>query len=237
MQALRDFLDRLPETRWPHLWLVLLCLALWLPGFRSLPAGDRDESRFAQASRQMVETGDYVRIRLGEVERNKKPAGIHWAQAASVHVLEGLGIHSEARARIWAYRIPSLAGALLAGSFVLVIETHIATMDGFGKCDREHFDALLHGGVEQAAALDAVLAQHVDRETKQLSPVEHAALMIGVYELKNCIEVPYRVVINEAVELAKAFGGTDGHKYVNGVLDRCASELRAAEIGPRTAKP
>ncbi len=126
---------------------------------------------------------------------------------------------------------------LLSGESVSAIETHIATMDGFGKCDREHFDALLHGGVEQAAALDAVLAQHVDRETKQLSPVEHAALMIGVYELKNCIEVPYRVVINEAVELAKAFGGTDGHKYVNGVLDRCASELRAAEIGPRTAKP
>jgi 4-amino-4-deoxy-L-arabinose transferase-like glycosyltransferase len=154
MQRALDFLERLPEARWPHLWLVLLCLALWLPGFTSIPAGDRDESRFAQASRQMVETGDYVRIRLGEVERNKKPAGIHWAQAASVHALETLGIHSDARHRIWAYRIPSLAGALLAvlatfhlgralvgrraaflgaamlaGSFVLVIETHIAKTD------------------------------------------------------------------------------------------------------------
>ncbi|WP_372621632.1 ArnT family glycosyltransferase [Falsiroseomonas sp.] len=154
MQRAREFLDRLPETRRPHLWLVLLCLALWLPGFRSIPAGDRDESRFAQASRQMVESGNYVRIQLGEVERNKKPAGIHWAQAASVHALETLGIHSEARDRIWAYRLPSLAGAilavlatfqfgralvgrraaflgaaLLASCFVLAMETHIAKTD------------------------------------------------------------------------------------------------------------
>jgi transcription antitermination protein NusB len=118
---------------------------------------------------------------------------------------------------------------LISAEAVSAIETHIATMDGFGKCDRAHFDALLHGGIEQAAALDAVLARHVDRPTAQLSPVEHAALMIGVYELQHCLDVPYRVVINEAVELAKAFGGTDGHKYVNGVLDRCAGELRAAE--------
>jgi 4-amino-4-deoxy-L-arabinose transferase-like glycosyltransferase len=154
MQRAREFLDRLPETRRPHLWLVLLCLALWLPGFRTLPAGDRDESRFAQATRQMVESGNYVRIQLGEVERNKKPAGIHWAQAASVHALEMLGIHRDARNRIWAYRLPSLAGAilavlatfhfgralvgrraaflgaaLLASCFVLAVETHIAKTD------------------------------------------------------------------------------------------------------------
>ena len=69
MQRFADFLDRLPETRRPRLWLVLLCLLFWLPGFFSIPPGDRDESRFAQASRQMVESGDYVRIRLGEVGR------------------------------------------------------------------------------------------------------------------------------------------------------------------------
>jgi 4-amino-4-deoxy-L-arabinose transferase-like glycosyltransferase len=152
MQTLREFLDRLPETRRPHLWLALLCLGFWLPGFFTIPPGDRDESRFAQASRQMVESGDYVRIRFGEVERNKKPAGIHWAQAASVHALEAVGL--PARGAIWAYRIPSLAGALaavlatfhfgrmlvgrraaflgaamLASVFVLGIETHIAKTD------------------------------------------------------------------------------------------------------------
>jgi N utilization substance protein B len=108
-------------------------------------------------------------------------------------------------------------------------------MDGFSKCDRAHFDALLHGVVEQAAALDAVLARHVDRKTTLLSPVEHAVLMIGVYELTHCVEIPYRVAINEAVELAKSFGGTDGHKYVNGVLDKCAAELRPAEARPARA--
>lgn len=146
------FLDRLPETRRPVPWLVLLCLLLWLPGFFTIPPGDRDESRFAQASRQMVDSGDYVRIRLGEVERNKKPAGIHWAQAATVHALEAAGI--PARGQIWAYRLPSLFGALiavlatcllgralvgrraafvaaamLAPCMVLLVETHIAKTD------------------------------------------------------------------------------------------------------------
>lgn len=133
-------------------WLLLLCLLLWLPGFFTIPAGDRDESRFAQASRQMVDSGDYVRIRLGEVERNKKPAGIHWAQAATVHALEAVGI--PARGQIWAYRLPSLIGAMiavlatcllgrtlvgrraafiaaamLAPCMVLLVETHIAKTD------------------------------------------------------------------------------------------------------------
>ena len=111
---------------------------------------------------------------------------------------------------------------------------HIAEQDGFDKCDRVHLDALLNGSIEQASALDAVLARHVDRKTSLLSPVEHAVLMIGTYELMHCMDIPYRVAINEAVELAKSFGGTDGHKYVNGVLDKCATELRPNE--PRAAR-
>jgi transcription antitermination protein NusB len=121
---------------------------------------------------------------------------------------------------------------LLSGEEPAAVEAHIRDMDGFGKCDRTHFDALLHGGIAEAAALDAVLARHTDRKTTLLSPVEHAVLMIGVYELMHCADIPYRVAINEAVELAKTFGGTDGHKYVNGVLDRCAAELRPAEARP-----
>ena len=102
--------------------------------------------------------------------------------------------------------------------------------DGFDKCDREHFDALLHGCIAEAADIDAVLARHVDRKTSQLSPIEHGVLMIGVYELTHCIEIPYKVAINEAVELAKEYGGTDGHKYVNGVLDKAAMDLRPVEV-------
>ena len=118
---------------------------------------------------------------------------------------------------------------LLAGSAAAEVVAHVSELDGFEKCDRAHFDALLHGSIEQAAALDAVIARHVDRKTTLLSPVEHAVLMIGSFELMHCPEIPYRVAINEAVELAKTFGGTDGHKYVNGVLDRCAAELRPDE--------
>jgi transcription antitermination protein NusB len=125
---------------------------------------------------------------------------------------------------------------LVAKTDMTAIEAHIAEMDGFGKCDRAHFDALLHGVVAQAPALDAVLVRHVDRRTQLLSPVEHAVLLVGVYELMHCIEIPYRVAINEAVELAKTFGGTDGHRYVNGVLDKCAAELRPHEQR-RPAKP
>ena len=116
------------------------------------------------------------------------------------------------------------------------IDAHMREQEGFRQCDAAHFDALLHGCIGEAAALDAVLARHVDRKTTELSPVEHGVLMIGAYELGHCIDIPYRVAINEAVELAKSFGGTDGHKYVNGVLDKAAGELRALEVQARRAR-
>ena len=122
---------------------------------------------------------------------------------------------------------------LVSGAEAAVVDAHMHEQDGFDKCDREHFDALLHGCIAEAADLDALLTRHVDRKTTQLSPVEHAVLLIGTYELKHCFDIPYRVAINEAVELAKSFGGTDGHKYVNGVLDKAASELRAVEVQAR----
>jgi transcription antitermination protein NusB len=120
---------------------------------------------------------------------------------------------------------------LIAGSEAGIIDAHMREQDGFDKCDAVHFDALLHGCIRDAATLDAVLSKHVDRPTNELSPIEHGVLLIGAYELKNCVDVPYKVAINEAVELAKSFGGTDGHKYVNGVLDKAAAELRPAEVG------
>ena len=134
-----------------------------------------------------------------------------------------------ARRRSREFALQGLYQWLLAGGDASGVEAHIREQGGFAKCDREHFDALLRGGIDQAAALDVVLAKHVDRKTSHLSPVEHAVLLIGVYELMYCPEIPYRVAINEAVELAKSFGGTDGHKYVNGVLDKCAADLRPNE--------
>ena len=125
---------------------------------------------------------------------------------------------------------------LLSGEEVGVIDAHMRELDGFAECDAVHFDALLHGCIAEAADLDAVLVRHVDRKTSHLSPIEHGVLMIGAYELKHCIDIPYRVAINEAVELAKSFGGTDGHKYVNGVLDKTAASLRSVEVEAARAR-
>lgn len=110
------------------------------------------------------------------------------------------------------------------------IDAHVREQDDFAKCDRAHYDALLHGCIEQRAQLDATLLKFLDRPVEELSPVEHAVLWVGAYELTHCLEVPYKVAINEAVELAKTFGGTDGHKYVNGVLDHLAPDLRPEEV-------
>ncbi|MBV8035697.1 transcription antitermination factor NusB [Roseateles sp.] len=122
---------------------------------------------------------------------------------------------------------------LLTGEDVGAINALGREQEGYAKLDVKHYDALLTGCVNEAADLDAILSRHVDRQTTELSPIEHAILMIGAYELKHCIDIPYKVAINEAVELAKSFGGTDGHKYVNGVLDRAAVDLRPVEVSAR----
>ena len=95
--------------------------------------------------------------------------------------------------------------------------------------DREYFEELLTSCIEQQEAIASALTPFLDRPLEQLDPVESAILMIGMFELKNRIDVPYRVVINEAVDLCKRFGATDAHKYVNAVLDRAAKDIRAAE--------
>ncbi|MGV3740853.1 MAG: transcription antitermination factor NusB [Burkholderiaceae bacterium] len=110
-----------------------------------------------------------------------------------------------------------------------VIDAHVRQAHGFEKADAAHFDVLLHGAIKQADELRAELAPLIDRPMDQLSPIEHAALLIGAFELKNHLEIPYKVVINEAVELTKSFGGIDGHKYVNGVLDKLAASMRSVE--------
>lgn len=96
--------------------------------------------------------------------------------------------------------------------------------------------ALLEGVLDEIEALNQVLTAHLDRPVEQLSPIEHSILLIGAYELTHSLDVPYKVAINEAVNLAKAYGGTDGHKYVNGVLDKLAKDSRRIEI-EAAAKP
>jgi N utilization substance protein B len=119
---------------------------------------------------------------------------------------------------------------LIGGADAGVVDAHVRECEGFAQCDAVHFDMLLHGCIREHAELDAQLSAHLDRKIEQLSPIEHAVLLIGSYELLHCIDIPYKVAINEAVELAKSFGGTDGHKYVNGVLDKTAGALRGVEV-------
>jgi N utilization substance protein B len=105
----------------------------------------------------------------------------------------------------------------------------------FKKADDSYFGQLFQGVLESIDDLNAAIAPHLDRAMDELSPIEKGILLIGAYELANCPDVPYRVAINEAVELAKQYGGTDGHKYVNGVLDKLAKILRPDEISLSTA--
>src|SRR3954469_17578439 len=103
----------------------------------------------------------------------------------------------------------------------------------FSKADQGLAEALVRGVLANADALRGLLAPYLDREVKGLSPVEHALLLQSAFELRDHVQTPYKVVINESIELAKSFGGTDGHKYVNGVLDKLAAELRPNESNMR----
>jgi N utilization substance protein B len=104
-----------------------------------------------------------------------------------------------------------------------------ASADDMAHADRDYFRLLIEGVCGSHAALDAELAAWMDRPPQQLDPVEHAVLLIAAHELERQPDVPYRVVINEAVSLTKRFGATDGHKFVNAVLDRAARTLRPHE--------
>ena len=118
----------------------------------------------------------------------------------------------------------------LTGGDASVILSQLREEKEYPKIDEEHLAVLVRGVIAQAQALDELIAPFLDRPATELSPVEHAILLLSTYEMKNHPEIPYRVVINEAVELAKTFGGTDGHKFVNGVMDKLAAQVRAVEI-------
>ena len=133
------------------------------------------------------------------------------------------------RHRAREFALQGLYQWLLNNEPASTIIANIRSAHGFDKADGDYVRELLHGAIAQSVELRGLLSPTVDRPIAELSPIEHAVLLLGAWELKNKIEIPYRVVINEAVELTKSFGGIDGHKYVNGVLDRLAGELRPDE--------
>jgi N utilization substance protein B len=134
------------------------------------------------------------------------------------------------RHRAREFALQGLYQWLLNNEDASTVVNHIRSAHGFDKADGDHFSVLLYGAIKDSVALRATLAPLIDRDITELSPIEHGVLLIGAFELKNNLEIPYRVIINEAVELTKSFGGIDGHKYVNGVLDKLAPRLRPDEV-------
>ena len=120
----------------------------------------------------------------------------------------------------------------LSGQTVAFIEKQFVERKDYDKADQSYFGVLFPGTVKESEKLQAALTPCIDRKFSELSPVERAILLLSSYELIYQIDIPYRVVINEAIELAKSFGGADGHKYVNGVLDKLAAQVRGVEVNP-----
>ncbi|MBK6348516.1 MAG: transcription antitermination factor NusB [Proteobacteria bacterium] len=117
----------------------------------------------------------------------------------------------------------------MTGQSLPELRNQYACDEGYAEVDPEYFQQLLQGVIDDSAALDGMIGEWLDRPVAQLDPVEHAVLLLGVEELRMHVEVPYKVVLNECVELTKKFGATDGHKFINAVLDRAARQLRATE--------
>ena len=128
------------------------------------------------------------------------------------------------------YGMQALYQWLMADASLGIIEAEFRSDYDFSHVDLEYFQALLHGVPARVDEFEAILEPLLDRKLDDLDPIERTLLRMGTFELAERPDVPYKVVINEAVALAKKFGATDGHKYINGVLDKVARELRKVEI-------
>jgi len=134
------------------------------------------------------------------------------------------------RSRAREFALQALYQHLVGRNDAASIDVFTRDLSGFHKADSAHYDALLHGCVKEESELDALIVPLLDRKLDEISPIEHAVMWIGVYEFLHAPDVPWRVVLNECIELAKEFGGTDGHKFVNAVLNGLAGKLRPAEV-------
>lgn len=135
------------------------------------------------------------------------------------------------RRRAREFVVQGLYQAQVGGQDEAAIRRQSAGVEGFDKADPALYDTLLHESLGHEAELRAALVPHIERGWEEVSPVERGILLLAACELAHHPETPYRVIINEAIELAKTYGGTDGHRFVNGVLDKLAPALRPAETG------
>ena len=134
------------------------------------------------------------------------------------------------RRRAREFAMQGLYQWLMAGGAAADIAEQIRADKHFDQADDAFFGVLLNGAIGAGPELDAALTPYLDRPIAEVTPIERAILLLGAYELRDRIETPYRVIVNEAIELAKTFGGTDGHRYINGVLDKLAPALRRSEV-------
>lgn len=141
-----------------------------------------------------------------------------------------------ARRRAREYALQGLYQWQLTGNAVAAIEEHLSEAAGFAGADADLFAALLRGTIAERESLMADILPFLDRPPASLSPVERGILLMAAFELKSRRETPYRVVLSEAIELAKVYGGVEGYKYVNGVLDKLAGALRPDEHQPALAR-
>lgn len=143
------------------------------------------------------------------------------------------GVDLQARSRARRRALQALYAWQLSGSSIGSVIDQFRHEQDMEVADQEYFEDLVRGVEAHVAELDAGLAPFLGREVAQVDPIERAALRLGAYELKYRIDVPYRVVINEAIETTKRFGADHGHTYVNGVLDKLAGQWRATEYRGR----
>lgn len=140
---------------------------------------------------------------------------------------------TSARRRSREFALQGIYQWLFTGDNASQVLKNLSELEGFKQADTGFLEAELRGTIGEAEGLRGQLEPLADRKWDEVSPVERAILMIGAWELMHNPEIPYRVTINEAIELGKRFGGTDGHKYVNGVLDRLAAAVRPEEVAER----
>ena len=140
------------------------------------------------------------------------------------------GIDPAARSRARRRALQALYAWQMSASPVDKVIEQFRDEQDMDVADLEYFEALVRGVVRHHEELDAVLSRYIDRSMAQVDPIERAVLRIAGFELAHRPDVPYRVVINEAIETTKRFGAEQGHTYVNGVLDRAALEWRATEV-------
>jgi len=137
---------------------------------------------------------------------------------------------NSSRHRAREFVVQGLYQFLVGGQDAAAIQIQAESVAGFHKADNAFYLQLLHEALDSIPTLHADITPHISRPWEEISPIERSVLLLGACEFRFHPETPYRVIINECVELTKTFGGTDGHKFVNGVLDKIAAALRTVEI-------